>query len=595
MLRNHSDDKITDRFITGRNGERERILDKFKVEDDSHQKYIEDLYLTPRCKSQTKNRQLNLIDDEILGQKIYLNLLKSQIFETRHSCSPDNNNNKKSSSKIYRNSINKKIFDNNIGKDLNKIYFNNINLVNNNMNINNKDININNNNNINNSLLSSNSVKNKNHKIINKISRFKNKNLNTYSNNLISSNYSLIITKKTKNYLLKKRLFEDNEKLNNLYGNIFKQSYSDFLNFEIDDNETTINYLKYKSIPKTAYKVLDAPNLRDDFYLHLVDWSKEDLVAVGLDNKLYTWNAKYSEVSFISNLDDYDNYYSSLAYNNDGKLLISSASDGNIYIRNVEKSKNIKVFSDLSNGRVCAISPMNLNPNIFSLGCKDLIIKTIDLRSKSNPILKYNGHNKEICGIKWSLDDKRLASGGDDNKLFIWDIRKEEPEKKLNSHTSAIKALDWSTHKFGYLLSGGGTQDMSLKLWNINTMTLIDSIDTSSQICNIAFSKISHEFITTHGFKNNYIHVWDSKKLDIKATLKGHKQRVIYMALGPDSRKIVTGAGDETIRFWDVFGYENQKYSFYNNNPEINIKEDENIMNKNNKQKENILNGFEIR
>ena len=601
MLRNHSDDKISDRFISGRNCERERILDKFKVEDDSHQKYIDDLYLTPRCKSQNKNRQLNLIDDEIFGQKIYLNLLKSQIFETRHSCSSDNHD-KKSSSKIYSSTINKKMFDNNIGKDLNKIFFNNINLINNNNSNNNSNNNIslnNINNNIsnnNNHLLSSNSVKNKNSQIINKIFRFKNKNLNTYCNNLVSSNYTLITTKKTKNYLLKKRLFEDNEKFNYLYGNIFKQSYSDFLNFEIDDNETTINYLKYKSIPKTAYKVLDAPNLRDDFYLHLVDWSKEDVVAVGLDNKLYTWNAKYSEVCFISNLDEYDNYYSSLSYNNDGNYLISSASDGNIYIRNIEKSKNIKTFIDLSNGRVCAISPMNLNPNIFSLGCKDLIIKTIDLRSKSNPILKYNGHNKEICGMKWSLDDKRLASGGDDNKLIIWDIRKEDPEKKLSCHTSAIKALDWSTHKFGYLLSGGGTQDMSLKLWNINTMTLIDSIDTSSQICNIAFSKISHEFITTHGFKNNYIHVWDSNKLDIKATLKGHKQRVIYMALGPDSRKIVTGAGDETIRFWDVFGYENQKYSFYNNNPGINIKEDENMINKNNSnKKDNILNGFDVR
>jgi cell division cycle 20-like protein 1 (cofactor of APC complex) len=462
---------------------------------------------------------------------------------------------------------------------LNKTYFNNINLINNN------------------NLSSSNkNSKNKSNQMTNSISRFNNnnKNINTYTNNLISSNYSLIITKKTKNYLLKKRLFEDNEKLNNLYGNAFKQSYSDFLNFEIDDNDTTINYLKYKSIPKTAYKVLDAPNLRDDFYLHLVDWSKQDVVAVGLDNKLYTWNAKFSEVSFISDLEDYDNYYSSLSYNVDGQLLISCANDGNIYIRDVEKSKNEKFCTKLSNGRICAISPMNLNPNIFSLGCKDLVIKTIDLRSKSNPILKYTGHSKEICGMKWSLDDKRLASGGDDNKLFIWDIRKEEPEKKLSSHTSAIKALDWSTYRFNYLLSGGGTQDMTLKLWNINTMTLIDSINTSSQICNIVFSKISHEFITTHGFKNNYIHVWDSKKLDIKATLKGHKQRVVYMALGPDFRKIVTGAGDETIRFWDVFGYENQKYSFYNNNPEINIREDENFNNKHNK-KENILTDFEIR
>ena len=599
MLRNHSDDKISDRFITGRNGERERILDKFKVEEGLNKKYIDDLYLTPHHKSQPKNRQLNFIeDDEIFNQKIYLNLLKSQIFEGRTTCSQEKkiNTEKKLSTKNFKSSINKKIYDNNnIGKDLNKTFFNNINLINNSNN-NNNNSNNHNNMNINSLLSASSNKKTKSNQTINNIPRFNKKNNNTYTNNLISSNYSLIITKKTKNLLLKKRLFEDNEKYNNIYGNVFKQSYSDFLNFEIDDNDTTINYLKYKSIPKTAYKVLDAPNLRDDFYLHLVDWSKQDIVAVGLDSKLYTWNAKYSEVSLLSDLDDYYNYYSSLAYNNDGKILISCSNDGTIFVRNVEKSKNVKIYREFSEGRICVVSPMNLNPNLFSIGAKDLIIKTIDLRSKLNPIMKYVGHSKEICGMKWSLDDKRLASGGDDNKLFIWDIRKEESEKKLSSHTSAIKALDWSTYKFGYLLSGGGTQDMSLKLWNINTMTLIDSIDTSSQICNIAFSKISHEFVTTHGFKNNYIHVWDSKKLDIKATLKGHKQRVIYMALGPDSRKIVTGAGDETIRFWDVFGYENQKYSFYNNNPEINIKEDENIINNNrNNKKTNILNGLDIR
>ena len=596
MLRNHSDDKISYRFITGRNGERERILDKFKVEEGLNKKYIDDLYLTPHHKSQPKNRQLNFIeDDEIFNQKIYLNLLKSQIFEGRTTCSQEKkiNTEKKLSTKNFKSSINKKIYDNNnIGKDLNKTFFNNINLIN---NSNNNNSNNHNNMNINSLLSASSNKKTKSNQTINNIPRFNKKNNNTYTNNLISSNYSLIITKKTKNLLLKKRLFEDNEKYNNIYGNVFKQSYSDFLNFEIDDNDTTINYLKYKSIPKTAYKVLDAPNLRDDFYLHLVDWSKQDIVAVGLDSKLYTWNAKYSEVSLLSDLDDYYNYYSSLAYNNDGKILISCSNDGTIFVRNVEKSKNVKIYREFSEGRICVVSPMNLNPNLFSIGAKDLIIKTIDLRSKLNPIMKYVGHSKEICGMKWSLDDKRLASGGDDNKLFIWDIRKEESEKKLSSHTSAIKALDWSTYKFGYLLSGGGTQDMTLKLWNINNMTLVDSINTSSQICNIAFSKISHEFITTHGFKNNYIHVWDSNKMDIKATLKGHKQRVIYMGLGPDSKKIVTGAGDETIRFWDVFGHENQKYSFFNNNPEISLIEEENYMNKYNKKKDNVLNGCEIR
>jgi cell division cycle 20-like protein 1 (cofactor of APC complex) len=37
------------------------------------------------------------------------------------------------------------------------------------------------------------------------------------------------------------------------------------------------------------------------------------------------------------------------------------------------------------------------------------------------------------------------------------------------------------------------------------------------------------------------------------ATLKGHTHRVLYLATSPDGSTIVTGAGDETLRFWNVF------------------------------------------
>ena len=37
------------------------------------------------------------------------------------------------------------------------------------------------------------------------------------------------------------------------------------------------------------------------------------------------------------------------------------------------------------------------------------------------------------------------------------------------------------------------------------------------------------------------------------AVLNGHNSRVLYMALSPDGSHIVTGAGDETLRFWEVF------------------------------------------
>lgn len=37
------------------------------------------------------------------------------------------------------------------------------------------------------------------------------------------------------------------------------------------------------------------------------------------------------------------------------------------------------------------------------------------------------------------------------------------------------------------------------------------------------------------------------------ATLTGHTYRVLYLAMSPDGSSIVTGAGDETLRFWNIF------------------------------------------
>ena len=49
-----------------------------------------------------------------------------------------------------------------------------------------------------------------------------------------------------------------------------------------DDENSILPQKKTRKIPKIPYKVLDAPQLRDDFYLNLVDWSDSNNLAVGL-------------------------------------------------------------------------------------------------------------------------------------------------------------------------------------------------------------------------------------------------------------------------------------------------------------------------
>lgn len=37
------------------------------------------------------------------------------------------------------------------------------------------------------------------------------------------------------------------------------------------------------------------------------------------------------------------------------------------------------------------------------------------------------------------------------------------------------------------------------------------------------------------------------------ADLYGHTSRVLFLAASPDGETLVTGAGDETLRFWRIF------------------------------------------
>lgn len=83
---------------------------------------------------------------------------------------------------------------------------------------------------------------------------------------------------------------------------------------------------------------------------------------------------------------------------------------------------------------------------------------------------------------------------------------------------------------------------------------MIEEVDTGSQICSLVFSQNENEVITSHGFSQNEINIWKMKDLEKTGTLNGHTSRVLYMAMSPDGKYIVTGAGDETLRFWDL-GY----------------------------------------
>jgi len=59
-----------------------------------------------------------------------------------------------------------------------------------------------------------------------------------------------------------------------------------------------------RAVSKVPYKVLDAPELADDFYLNLVDWGNSNVLAVGLGDSVYLWNSETGKVDLLVKLED---------------------------------------------------------------------------------------------------------------------------------------------------------------------------------------------------------------------------------------------------------------------------------------------------
>ncbi|KAM4064788.1 anaphase-promoting complex subunit 4 WD40 domain-containing protein [Hirsutella rhossiliensis] len=303
-----------------------------------------------------------------------------------------------------------------------------------------------------------------------------------------------------------------------------------------------------RAVSKVPYKVLDAPELADDFYLNLVDWGSANVLGVGLGSSVYMWNAQTSKVNKLCTLED--DTVTSVSWIQKGTHLAVGTGKGLVQIWDAERTRRLRTMT----GHTARVGSLAWNTHILTSGSRDRLIYHRDVRAPDQWLRKLVGHKQEVCGLKWNCEDGQLASGGNDNKLMVWDKLSETPLWKFSDHTAAVKAIAWSPHQRGLLASGGGTADRRIVFHDTVKGSVINEIDTGSQVCNLAWSKNSNELVSTHGYSQNQIVVWKYPSMTQVASLTGHTYRVLYLAMSPDGRVVVTGAGDETLRFWSVFG-----------------------------------------
>ena len=373
-------------------------------------------------------------------------------------------------------------------------------------------------------------------------------------------------------------------------------------------------------------RILDAPNLSDNFFYNPIDWGSKNILSVSLGPYDYLWNYNNLETNLLSkNINEIE--YCSSNFMENGICIALGLDNGDIELWDIEKKIKIRNLI----GHEMRVGTLAWNGyNLFS-GSKDTTILGHDVRIKNNVIMKLaKGHTKEICTIKWNQDFKYLASGGNDNLVCLWDIRGKfnnnknsiwdvlnsqsddesesdsdnenndkdiimkdetnnninsniphnkksknkiindniiEPFLILNKHKGPVRALQWSPWHNNILATGGGKKDNSIKFFNTDTKSVVNEFNTGSPVCQILWNKYEKEIISSQGNNKNHICLWSYPKMNKIAELNGHLNRALYLAMSPDGCTMVSGSSDETLRFWNINEREIVKKKNKENNP----------------------------
>lgn len=309
----------------------------------------------------------------------------------------------------------------------------------------------------------------------------------------------------------------------------------------------------FRHIPQAPEKILDAPSLLEDFYLNLLDWGANNTMAVALAETVYLWNAATGSIETLCETTDSDDCITSVSWLPDGHHLAVGTNKAEVQIWDAEKMACVRRMRSHS----ARVGSLAWNGAILSSGSRDSQIHNHDTRIQNHHVATLAAHTQEVCGLKWSPNGSQLASGGNDNLVAVWDNQSSaahwKPKFTFDHHNGAVKALAWCPWQTSLLATGGGTADRHLRFWNTTSGACVNSIDTNSQVCSILWSPHEKELVTSHGFSQNQLTVWKYPTLARMAELKGHTSRVLHMALSPDGQTVVSGAADETLRFWKVF------------------------------------------
>ncbi|KAD3066830.1 hypothetical protein R6Q59_018969 [Mikania micrantha] len=165
------------------------------------------------------------------------------------------------------------------------------------------------------------------------------------------------------------------------------------------------------------------------------------------------------------------------------------------------------------------------------------------------PVVEMSGRSK-LSSICWNHYIKgQIASSNFEGVVQIWDVTRNQVYKELKEHERRVWSVDFSWSN--PTLVASGSDDCSVKLWNINQGASVGTIKTKANVCCVQFPSNSGNTLA-FGSADHRIYYYDLRNPSVPlSTLIGHNKTVSYVKF-VDSSTLLSSSTDNTLKLWDL-------------------------------------------